>query len=160
MSVWTPELAARIRDEITLIDREAREAEHAWMRATLNKQDGDYLLKAVALTLHTFYSGIERVFELIARQLDGEVPTGAAWHRDLLYQMTVERQGVRPPVITQEDADGLAAFLGFRHVVRNIYSHSLQPHRIGALITELAPVWQAVHEHLDAWLALMRKFGG
>jgi len=53
----------------------------------------------VALNLHAFYSGIERLFELIARDIDQCVPDGEMWHRDLIKQMTKEINGVRPAVV-------------------------------------------------------------
>ena len=35
--------------------------------------DQDAYLNSVALNLHSFYSGLERIFELIAQELDGGV---------------------------------------------------------------------------------------
>jgi hypothetical protein len=43
-------------------------------------QDEDYV-GTLALNLHGFYTGIERCFEEIARQLDETVPSGTDWHR-------------------------------------------------------------------------------
>lgn len=157
MSRLSPELANRIRDEIALIDREATLARHAWERAKLNKEDHDYLVKAVALILHSFYSAIERVFHQIARHVDNEVPSGPAWHRDLLIQMSAERLTVRPAVISAVDAAGLGAYLGFRHAIRNIYTYSLQPLRIGELVDELPQVWESVRRHLEHWLKEMAE---
>lgn len=47
----------------------------------------DYYLDSVALNLHGFYSGLERVFEKVASTIDGSVPSAANWHRELLNQM-------------------------------------------------------------------------
>jgi len=47
-------------------------------------------LDGVALNLHGFYAGLERLFELIAAIVDGTVPQGANWHQILLEQMATE----------------------------------------------------------------------
>ena len=45
-------------------------------------------IRAIATTLHAFYNGIERVFLIIAKELDGKVPQSVHWHRELLDQMS------------------------------------------------------------------------
>jgi len=157
LSRLADDIVARIRDEIVLIDKETGEAVHAWKRATLNTEDADYLLKAVALSLHTIYSGLERSFERIARRVDEHLPTGPAWHRDILFQMAAPYGDARPSVVSMEDAERLGAYVGFRHVVRNIHTHTLQPRRIGELVDDLPSVWDSVHEHLETWLDQMTR---
>jgi hypothetical protein len=43
-------------------------------------------LDGVALNLHSFYSGTERIFELIAANVDDILPKGENWHQALLKQ--------------------------------------------------------------------------
>jgi hypothetical protein len=52
----------------------------------------------VALNLHSFYSGLERVFELVATQLDEGRLAGADWHAELLRQMAIDLDEARPVV--------------------------------------------------------------
>ena len=54
-------------------------------------------VRGVASVLHDFYSGVERVFERIAVELDGELPRGGDWQSQLLNRMEEEVEGVRPP---------------------------------------------------------------
>jgi len=79
-------LAERIRDEIVDLDRSVARASAAWERGKISA-DQDYYLDAVALNLHGFYSGIERLFELTARHIDQAVPKGESWHQDLINQI-------------------------------------------------------------------------
>ena len=72
----------------------------AWAQAKRMPDESAYL-DSVALNLHGFYSGLERLFELIARHVDGAVPSGETWHRDLLQRMTQDMAGVRPAVLSQ-----------------------------------------------------------
>ncbi|WP_369769939.1 hypothetical protein [Gloeocapsa sp. PCC 73106] len=56
----------------------------------------------MALNLHGIYTGLERIFEVIATEIDLILPTGDKWHRDLLDQMAIEITTVRKAVITEE----------------------------------------------------------
>ncbi|MCX5643956.1 MAG: hypothetical protein NTZ17_04625 [Phycisphaerae bacterium] len=73
--------------------------EEGWQRARLSADD--YYLDAVALNLHGFYGGLERIFERIATVVDGARPSGEHWHQALLRQMAEEMPGVRPAVISE-----------------------------------------------------------
>jgi hypothetical protein len=60
------------------------------------------------LSLQGAYNSVEVVFELIAREIDGDKPIGENWHQLLLGQMIAEVEGVRPAVISVERGLGLA----------------------------------------------------
>jgi len=64
------------------------------------KTGDDYYLDGVALNLHSFYSGTERIFELIAANVDDILPKGENWHQELLKQMAEEITEVRPAAIS------------------------------------------------------------
>lgn len=93
--------------------------------------DGDDLyLDGVALNLHSFYSGLERLFELIALNIDGIKPDSETWHRELLKQMSSEVNQVRPAVISNSTFVKLDTYRGFRHVARNVYSINFDPMKV------------------------------
>jgi hypothetical protein len=48
--------------------------------------DDDYW-DGVALNLHGFYTGVEQIFENIARTIDGGLPSGAEWHTSLVHEL-------------------------------------------------------------------------
>lgn len=91
-----------------------------------NRKKSTYDVRAIGSILHDFYCGIERIFERIAKELNGGIPEGSDWHRQLLRDMTLEIKGVRPPVISEELEKMLIEYLRFRHVFRNIYGFSLE----------------------------------
>lgn len=86
-NIWE-ELAERIRGEADELDRIVRRTEDVWKRLYVDIEHQDIYLDSVALNLHGFYSGIEKLFEIIANNLDKILPTGKTWHRDLLQKMT------------------------------------------------------------------------
>ena len=150
MTVRMRELAERIRAEVMDLDRVARRAERFWRAAGEAGVDRDAYLDAVALNLQSFYSGNERLFELIARRVDEVVPGGETWHRDLLRQMAREIEGRRPAVISEASAAGLELCRRFRHLVRNLYAMDLAPERMAPVVDALPQVWARVQAE---WLA-------
>jgi hypothetical protein len=90
------ELADRIRGTVLDLDRVTDRAMRSWSHAQKALQDRDVYLDSAALNIHGFYSGLERIFEIIAREVDGALPTGQVWHRDLLFQMSRDMPDVRP----------------------------------------------------------------
>ena len=84
MNTLHQELVERIRGEVPDIERIVQRAIRAWPQAQSPSAEQDVYIDSVALNLHSFYTGIERLFELIARHLDRNLPTSETWHRDLL----------------------------------------------------------------------------
>jgi len=112
---------------------------------------------AVALNLHGFYSGVERIFEDIARTVDASIPAGSEWHVDLLIQMAAGMNDIRPPVISRETRICLDEYRGFRHVVRNIYTFNLRPSRIKELAQDLPSCYESIVHDLSAFTAFLEK---
>jgi len=137
-----------------LIEQELKELETLAEKnqALLNKlratQDEDYL-GTIALNLHGFYCGVERVFKQIAQTVDGSVPDAADWHRQLLRQMAAPVRHIRPAVLRTETLEMLNEYCSFRHVVRNIYSVNLKLERVAALAEELPACLKLLQEDLQ-----------
>lgn len=149
-------LAERIRDQIVDLDRSVARASAAWERGKV-AVDQDYYLDAVALNLHGFYSGVERLFELTARHIDRAVPNGESWHQDLINQMAQEMSDVRPAMISADVATSLDEYRRFRHVVRNIYATNLVPSKMEGLLERLRPLWERLRAELIAFAAFLEQ---
>ena len=112
------QLTVRIRDALAEIEHVQRRIQSGWQR--VQHSNDDHYLDGVALNLHGFCSGLERIFELVATRVDNTKPTSEHWHQALLVQMTTEIPGVRPAVISELTFNQLDEYRGFRHVVRNV----------------------------------------
>ena len=154
MSSAYRELAERIRGEVLDLDRIVQRIELAWEQARRWPNEQAYL-DSVALNLHGFYSGQERLFDLIARQVDGILPGGKTWHRDLLNQMAEDVADRRPAVIGQDTAQHLDEFRRFRHLVRNVYTLNLVPERMAGLVSALPELWLRERAELLAFAAFL-----
>lgn len=141
-------LAERLRVEIAALQRIVARAENAVALARRRPAEQDYFLGSAALDLHAFYTGIERMFELIASDLDESRPGSPHWHRDLLAQMGLALPDVRPAVVRPETRAALVEYLEFRHVVRNVYTFNLRPDRVAELVNGLQPAYRLVADDL------------
>ena len=143
--------AGRIRRELSEINQVVERIRQIWQQRSQNSspQDQDYLVDAVALNLHSFYAGVERLLELIADNVDQGKPQGAMWHRELLQQMTADIPKVRPAVLSQETRNQLDRYRGFRHVVRNVYAFTLDAEQIELLVEHISVVHQQVSTELE-----------
>lgn len=110
------------------------------------------MTKALGVDLHGFYTGVERVFEAIAVNLDQKVPTGSEWHKELLKQMTAAIPGVREPVISQSTFSSLDDLRAFRHVMRSHYGHKLKPELVFKLAVKVPGCYQALEQELQHFL--------
>ncbi len=151
-------IAGRIRREVHALSQVVVRTLHAWGKA--GSASDDYYVDAAALNLHGFYAGLERLFEVIADGVDRAKPSGPRWHQDLLFQMTAEISGVRPAVLSAGLRDKLDRYRGFRHVVRNVYTFSLDPEQIGVLVRQLDPTWEQASQELLAFAAFLEQIAG
>ena len=112
--------------------------------------------ESIALKLHNFYTGCERIFQLIASELNGILPSNYDWHKRLLNRMGVEREGL-PPVLSQDTISRLQDYLGFRHIVRNLYGFELDPVRLQQLVEHYPPVWHQFQHEIRQFLQELHK---
>lgn len=140
----------RARELRTLVarigrDREAMESVHARLQRAIERvrSEGadDVTLGAVALYLQNVYSALEVLFRRIAIELDGSVPAGEDWHRELVEQMTLKLPDVRPPIADDEMHRDLDLLRRFRHFARHAYVRAYE--------------WQEMQEPLASERRLM-----
>ena len=112
-------------------------------------------LRARGSILHDFYNGVERVFVRIARELNGGVPRGDQWDRDLVDDMTLDIPEVRPAVIDQGLARTLGEYLRFRHVFRNVYGGVLEAERMASLEKRLPETLAAFRDRVETFVSWM-----
>lgn len=150
-------LARRIRDEMSALERLIQRGQEAWRRA--QQSADDFYLDSVALNLHGFYAGVERLFNLIAGVVDATRPGGSDWHRVVLQQMAAEVPGVRPAVISSITRSALDEYRGFRHLVRNVYTFQLDPAKVGQLALRAPDLLGRVSRELLAFADFLEQRG-
>ena len=129
--------AERIRSELANIEGVGARVRRAMEASAGDAVDSDLYWDAVALNLHDFYTGLERVLRHIATEVDGHLPTGGEWHQELLRQMAIPLPRIRPAIFSNETIKRLDEYLRFRHVVRHVYAFEFDPQRIKPLAEAL-----------------------
>lgn len=149
----------RIRGEASDLDRLVKRALRAWNQCKKPSSEQEIYLDSVALNLHGFYSGLERIFELIARHVDEKIPSGDLWHRDLLKQMSKEQKDLRPAVISIGSFSSLDELRRFRHLVRNVYIFNLLPEKVEPIVSDLSNLWSKVQAEILAFADFLEQTG-
>lgn len=150
--------AGRIRQELTEIEQIVQRIEAIWLLSEASTHA--YYLDAVALNLHSFYTGVERIFEVIADRIDQAKPGGTRWHQQLIRQMAAEVPQIRPTVLSRQTCEQLDRYRGFRHVVRNIYTFKFDSRQIEPLIDNLQSMWVAIRQELLQFAQFLEQSAG
>jgi len=148
-------LEARLRKE--LIRLENLENELKTLARIKELKVESIRLRAYASILHDFYSGIEKMFINIAREIDETVPKTEGWHRQLLEQMTLDIPARRPALVDANLAAQLQQYLSFRHRFRNLYGFELEWARMEGLIKNLGMTLKRVKNSIEDFLAILQS---
>lgn len=108
--------------------------------------------RIIGSLLHDFYTGLERAFQKICKEIEGEMTEGRGWHKALLENMSLEIPEVRPRVITEELANDLDDYLRFRHLFRGIYGFELDVERMRPLFDNLGMIFSEIEAQLQTFL--------
>lgn len=142
-------LAARLRNEITTLDKVVKAAQSQAQKAQA-MGDIDFY-QAAALSLQNYYMGAERIFEEIAQQIDQSFPFGANSHQQLLQQMSLDIPQTRPPLLSPESLEQLNEYRSFRHVVMHRYGFELRLDQVQALVEQLPICHQQLTQDVESF---------
>lgn len=116
-------------------------------------------MTALAAVLHSFYNGLENLFQTIAKGIDAQISTSSQWHRHLLTQwhrhlltQMATVQNHRKAVLTPETSSRPSEYLAFRHFFRHAYSFFMEWDEMEKLVIPLAEVWVITRGELEAFL--------
>ena len=139
-------LKEQIEYKINDIDKLFEEYELIFEKIKIEKPDL-FDMTILGSVLHSFYNGIENIFEMIAKNIDKNVPSGNKSHQELLHQMASENSN-RKEVISEELFLKLREYATFRHYYRHAYSFQLKWEKLEPLINNMFDVWREVKETL------------
>jgi hypothetical protein len=108
-------------------------------------------LSALATFLHSFYSGIENSLKRVAVEIDGGLPSGDAWHRQLLTSMTTSTE-FRPAVLSNHLYEVVSEYLAFRHFFRQTYSFHFEWSKMSDLVLNAEQTMKQFEAELDTFL--------
>ncbi len=118
--------------EISLLDRtvDVIEKRLKGLRSKTDSDDFSAYIESLALNLHSFYEGIEAIFDKVLEFTGEDKPSGHEWHLELIERMAMPIRQLRPEVISEQTVKNLDTYRAFRHKVRHIYGFMLVPENI------------------------------
>lgn len=114
----------------------------------------DICAESLALKLHNFYTGCEGIFQIIASELNGGLPSSYDGHRRLLNPMS-KPQDYRPAVLREDTVYKLNEYLSFRQVVRNIYGFELEK-KLENLVNNYYNTLPQVQEDINSFILWLK----
>ena len=148
----------RLIEIISEIERDLQTLQELRSELKRIKSEKDIISRrAKGSILHDFYNCCERIFKKIAIEMNGGYEDTEKWHKNLLYRMTIQMEGLRPAVISEELAADLDEFLAFRHLFRNIYGFELKGDRIEYLAKKFKKVSENFEKEIREFIVILRK---
>ena len=145
----------QIEFKINEIDRLFIEYDLIFEKIKIRKPDL-FDMTILGSVLHSFYNGLENIFEIIAKNIDGVIPTGNKSHQELLHQMASENSK-RDEVIDEKLYIKLREYATFRHFYRHAYSFQLNWEKMKPLIDNIFEVWNEVKISLEKIIKKEKK---
>ena len=90
----------------------------------------------------------ENIFEIIAKNIDGNVPNGNKSHQELLHQMA-SKNSIRNEILSEALYFKLREYATFRHFYRHAYSFQLNWEKMQPLVENINVVWNEVKLSLE-----------
>jgi hypothetical protein len=111
---------------------------------------------AACAMLHSFYTEIEKILKLIARQWDGQAPSSDSWHRDLLNQMS-QPTAKRPAIVSPALLEVLGEFLAFRHLFRGASIVLMRWDKLAPLIAKVDQTYDRAKLEIGAFVRFVES---
>jgi hypothetical protein len=147
------QILALIKKEMTEIERTVMiciNRQKKW-NDFIKSGEEDILIDSIATCLHSFYTGTEKIFEIVAVEIDGGLPKGEKWHLKLIELMQLNLP-IRCPVLSERTTEMLDEYRAFRHLFRNIYTHRMIPEKVMKMCDKLLQTWQGLKTDLDNFI--------
>ncbi len=149
-------LQSEINQEILSLEALLRELETLKPRLA-QKEISNLDLRAAGSILHDSYNGVENIFRRVAQELNGGLPAGEDWHKQLLTDMSLDVKGVRPPLVSEDLKLKLQKYLGFRHIFRNVYGFHLEQEQIKVMVKEFPRILSWLRREIAAFQEYLDK---
>jgi len=119
----------------------------------VKRREPDFFeMGSLALLLHSFYNGLENIFNRIARKIDKNLPDGREWHKELLDLMTRQTEKRSHVVLSDRTHKELKEYLGFRHFSRHSYAFDLNWDLMKDLVLMLEDIKERTIDDIKSFL--------
>ena len=109
------------------------------------------------MNLHSFYEGIETIFEKTMDFTGEEKPSGYEWHREVLERMTLPIKRLRPEVISVETAKKLDSYRAFRYKIRHIYGFMIIPENVITIAEKASESFESFEKDFKNFISFVEE---
>jgi hypothetical protein len=142
-------LETKIANEISRIDKLISDS--SLLFEVCAAREPDFIeISAAALTLHSFYNGLENIILLVVKNIDGAVEQDSQWHK-FLFEQAFKTNAKRTALFRIDLKEALESYLYFRHFVRHSYGSELDWDRLKPLIEKIREVWAIAKADLNSF---------
>jgi hypothetical protein len=116
---------------------------------------GDEQAIVTGYYLHNLYNAFENIFQRVAEAFENDISDKAQWHAQLLRRMTLDIEGVRPRLLSDEAYQCLDELRRFRHLFRNLYTADLDSERLRLVLNEARRLQSFYHADIERFLTYL-----
>ena len=117
--------------------------------------NGEEQLIVLAYYLHNLYCAFENIFRRVAEVFGNQIADRAGWHADLLRRMTLDIEGIRPRLLSDDAYDGLDELRRFRHLFRSAYRLRLDAERLALVHKKTRALEKVYRPDVKRFLAFL-----
>lgn len=118
--------------------------------------DDSRFLESLGYQFHNFYCAFEDLFKIVAKFFENNIEDKTRYHVELLKRMTLDIEGVRPPLISKDLAAALDEFRAFRHFFRHAYSYEIDSKKIDLLFEKFELIVKKYKEDIRNFIDLLK----
>lgn len=134
---------AKIDFEISQIDELVSKS--SVLISLVKVKEPDFIeISAIGSILHSFYNGIENIFQLYAKSQNYNFKQSNQSHRDLIDFVFNSNQD-----FLSDKKSLLEEYMGFRHFFRHTYGYTIKWERCSHLFLGLADFWNTIKSEIE-----------
>lgn len=103
------------------------------------------------------YCAFEDLFEVVAGTFENQIGEEGRYHIELLRQLTVAIEGVRPALLSPECYRFLDNLRAFRHFFRHAYSFELDERKVRLVLDDALKLKDLYRGDLDRFLLALEE---
>lgn len=93
-------------------------------------------IESLGFWLHNLYCAFEDLFKIIAKAFENNIMEEERYHIEILKRMTIDIEGVRPALISNEAFLLLDNLRAFRHRIRHAYVYDLDADKVRLVLKD------------------------
>lgn len=109
-------------------------------------------LESLAYQLHNLYCAFEDLFKIVAAFFENQIEDKIRYHLELLKRMTINIEGIRPALLSQESYQLLDTLRAFRHFFRHAYTYELDERKIMVVLEDALKLKTIYQKDIDLFL--------